>query len=580
METIVVKRSTKLIAGGIIAALIPMLTVGIIFMIKSSAAFTEIETEQIINLRGTLVSYVDEVISREKMMLKNFARDPVMQKGIKLIRADAKEVFHFHFNKGSNRFHDKSRFETFFVADKNGIIITDASQGAYREADISKEEYFNPAVNGETLVGKVIPSEETGEPLAVIASPLMAESGEIAGVMAAHFRLANFREKLSHIKIGRTGHAFILDKTGMVISHPKSEMIMKNLGKIKGMESAYGKMRSYPEGIENYTFGGSDYVTAFAPVKSAGWSLGITISESEYMAPLISMRNTGIFTGVFLIVLSVLAVMIFSGRFTRQINRVNEILNEGAGQVADSSGQVASASQDLAETASEQSASLSEISSSLGDVSSITRQNAENANIADKLTKETDEIVLRANDSMTELTTSMEEITKASEENQKIIKTINEIAFQTNLLALNAAVESARAGEAGAGFAVVADEVRNLAMRSAGAAKNTSVLIEDTVKKIRYGKELVDKANEAFSQVAQSASKTGQLVSEIAAASNEQDDKIGHIKKAVAELENITRKNAANAEETSSAAEEMSTQTEQIKGIIDDLVALVGGKLK
>ena len=142
----------------------------------------------------------------------------------------------------------------------------------------------------------------------------------------------------------------------------------------------------------------------------------------------------------------------------------------------------------------------------------MTKQNAGNASEADGLMKQTNVVVKKANDAMQDLTKSMQDITSASEETSKIIKTIDEIAFQTNLLALNAAVEAARAGEAGAGFAVVAEEVRNLAMRAAEAAKNTSQLIEDTVRKIRDGSELVGKTNEAFGAVAANASKVGELV--------------------------------------------------------------------
>ena len=136
----------------------------------------------------------------------------------------------------------------------------------------------------------------------------------------------------------------------------------------------------------------------------------------------------------------------------------------------------------MAEGASEQAASLEETSSSLEEMSSVTNQNAAHAQEADVLMKESNRVVNQANDSMVELTVSMDEILKAGEETQKIIKTIDEIAFQTNLLALNAAVEAARAGEAGAGFAVVADEVRSLAIRAADAAKNTANLIEGTAE--------------------------------------------------------------------------------------------------
>ena len=207
----------------------------------------------------------------------------------------------------------------------------------------------------------------------------------------------------------------------------------------------------------------------------------------------------------------------------------------------------------------------------------MTKQNADNANQANTLMAETSRVVNEANHAMVELTGSMKEITTASEETAKIIKTIDEIAFQTNLLALNAAVEAARAGEAGAGFAVVADEVRNLAMRASDAAKNTANLIEGSVKKIKNGSDIVTKTNDAFGKVATGAKKVGELVGEIAAASNEQSQGVQQINKAVAEMDKVVQKNAASAEESASAAEEMNAQAEQMREFVGDLVAVVGG---
>ncbi|MBI5586517.1 MAG: MCP four helix bundle domain-containing protein [Deltaproteobacteria bacterium] len=262
---------------------------------------------------------------------------------------------------------------------------------------------------------------------------------------------------------------------------------------------------------------------------------------------------------------------------TNRLKKVIAGLREGADQVASAAGQVSSASQSLAEGASEQAAGLEETSSSMEEMSSMTKQNAHNAGQANTLMAETGQVVDEANRSIDRLTGSMNEISQASEETGKIIKTIDEIAFQTNLLALNAAVEAARAGEAGAGFAVVADEVRNLALRAAEAAKNTAGLIEDTVKKVKKGSEIVIRTNEAFLKVAGGSKKTSELVAEIAAASQEQAQGIEQVSKAIAEMDRVVQQNAAGAEESASASEELNAQAEQMKDFVQQLVNLVGG---
>ncbi len=265
---------------------------------------------------------------------------------------------------------------------------------------------------------------------------------------------------------------------------------------------------------------------------------------------------------------------------TKTLNRLIASLNDSAEQVTSAAGQVSASSQSLAEGASEQAAGIEETSSSLEEMASMTKQNSDSAGQADHLMKDTKSVVENASQEMGELTQSMAEISSASEETQKIVKTIDEIAFQTNLLALNAAVEAARAGEAGAGFAVVADEVRNLAIRAAEAAKNTSDLIEDTSKRVQNGAELVVRSDKAFKEITESSARVADLVAEIAAASREQSQGVEQINTAITEMDKIVQNNAATAEESASASEEMSAQAEQMQAAVAELVTLVDGTRK
>ena len=280
--------------------------------------------------------------------------------------------------------------------------------------------------------------------------------------------------------------------------------------------------------------------------------------------------------GIAIFAAVILAFLIVRG-VNKALNKIAAALGEGSEQVASASSQVSSSSQGIAQGASEQAAALEETTSALEEMSSMTKKNAETAQQAAALSAETKSASDKGNQAMVKMSSAINDIQKSSQETAKIIKVIDEIAFQTNLLALNAAVEAARAGEAGKGFAVVAEEVRNLAMRSAEAAKNTSALIEESVQNARNGVGISGEVAKTLEEITGAATKVSALVGEIAAASQEQSQGIGQVNTAMSQMDQVTQSNAAGAEESAAASEELSSQAEQLRGTVGDLLVLVGG---
>ncbi|MGE0085559.1 MAG: methyl-accepting chemotaxis protein [Desulfococcaceae bacterium] len=254
-------------------------------------------------------------------------------------------------------------------------------------------------------------------------------------------------------------------------------------------------------------------------------------------------------------------------------------ISKGTQQIFSSSEQVASASQFLAEGNSNQAAASENISSSLEEISVMAKQNADSAAQSDRFMKEVINITEKAIESINRLKDSMENIIKSGKATSGLVKTIDEIAFQTNLLALNASVEAARAGEAGGGFAVVAGEVKNLAARASEAARNTSLLIEDTLEKIETGGKIASQTCESFRETADYTQKVGTLTAGIAQTSKEQSLRIVQLNNAVREIDTLIQNNAADSEETAAASAEMKAQVEKIGVFVNDLTVLIGKKI-
>jgi len=603
------KLLQKLLLSILALILITSLSIGIFSYYKASRSTNDLMMSKVDDQLQLRTDLIQEKMNNVKSTILQVSTDARVLEALKS-QQDLIEVSDmFTTVKAQN----KGLISLMSIVNKDNVIIaTDSDNEGVIGVSLSERAYLKKAIESQSIViSDLIISKATGERVIAICEPIYS-NGVYQGAVISTIDFVFISDVVAETKIATNGYGYMIDITGEnsgAIVYHKDEELVENGQLLSNLSESLipvtEQILTEETGQANYKYNGDKKVIQFQHIEN--WALIITANESDLKATSTEIRNITTITVLISVILSTIVsyflvskiitkplsvletAMEIAGNgdlnvsldvsskdeighlsrsFLKMINAFKDVLstiNSASEQVSAGSSQLSGSSMALSQGATEQASAIEELTATMAEISSKTEKNAEHANGAKGIVDSVKSGVETSNSQMNEMLSSMEDINQSSNNISKIIKVIDDIAFQTNILALNAAVEAARAGQHGKGFAVVAEEVRNLASQSADAAKETTLLIEGSIKKVKAGTVIANNTADSLKEIVEQIDITTNLVSDIAIASTEQSAGVNQVNQGIVQISAVVHTTSATAQETAAASEELSSQAAMLQ---------------
>jgi len=591
----------KLIVGGILAAIIPLAVVGLFSMEKASKALESLAKHQAQMAAQNLAAMANLSMEQEIILARGIALTPFVVTASRKVSAEGIDNATAEIAALDNYFTDMytkigNGYDVFFVTDIRGQAIADSAGGAYRtqKMSVADRDYFTSAKTGKVSIGMPALSKATGKPIVVVAIPLTTDSGQFTGIFASVVKLESLSNKITEVKMGKTGYPFMADKNGLTIAHPNKDHILKlNLTKVEGMEAIVKEMLAQKTGVDPYRFQGVDKIAGFAPVAATGWSICVTQNESEFMAPVVEIRNIVLLVGGIFLVITLLAVLWFVrgimaqlGQDPSEIARIADSIARGDLTVDFNTNgkKITGVYGNMKEMTDNLNRMFTDIT---GGVQTLTSSSTELSAISQQMASGSEQSSQRANNvasAAEEMATSMNSVAAATEQTtaslQMIVAAAEEMSATINEIARNTAKGSQTTSDAVKKAEHISRKVAELEKAALEISKVTETIsdisaqtnllaLNATIEAARAGEAgkgfavVASEIKALAKQTAEATDEIGARINDVQATTRESITAIGSIVDIINEINTIVISVATAIEEQSATTQEISNNVSQ-----------------